>query len=424
MLKNYIKIALKVLLRRKGFTAISLFTISFTLMVLMVATALFDHVFGSFPPETRADRTLILRSLKWGSPEESLLIQGPSYAFLVRYVSVSSLAHAEKVSISQSGTSTETTFRNGEKIESEFKYTDGAFWEILEFDFLAGRPYTEKEVEEAQRVAVINEATRRAFFGNGRAVGQYIEVKGRPFRVVGVVSNVPAFRIVSFADIWAPVTAQETDAYRRYDAPFGHFQALILARSAAEVPLIKEEFADVLTRVEYPNPDYTNRVTGGPTTLFESALSVVFAFSTTNSADMATPMAGVLASIFMLALIFMLLPVVSLVNINVTRILERASEIGVRKAFGGSSLTLVGQFVVENVILTLLGGALGLVFTFLVLQALGTSDIVQYAEFHLNHRIFLYGLAMSLVFGLISGVYPAWKMSRLHIVEALRRRKQ
>ena len=123
MLKNYIKMALKVLLRRKGFTAISLFTISFTLMVLMVATALFDHLFGSFPPETRAERTLILRSLKWEAPGEgprkSYRIQGPSYAFLERYVSASSLAHAEKVSISESSPSTETTFRNGEKIESK-----------------------------------------------------------------------------------------------------------------------------------------------------------------------------------------------------------------------------------------------------------------------------------------------------------------
>ena len=415
MLKNYIKMALKVLLRRKVFTCISLFTISFTLMVLMVATALFDHVFGSFPPETRADRTLLLYSLRGEHDDSpSYRLQGPSYAFLERYVSP--LTHAEKVSISYSVT-TEATFRQGEKIESQLKYTDGEFWEILEFDFLEGRPYTVQEVEEGQRVAVINEATRRVFFGEGQAVGKYIELKERAFRVVGVVSNVPAFRLMPFADIWVPVSAQETDAYLRYDSVFSGYQAMILARSAAEIPLIKEEFADVLTRVEYPNPDQVNSISGGPTTLLEDTLNGIF------SASMLTSR-GFIVLIGVLTLLFMLLPVVSLVNINTTRILERASEIGVRKAFGGSSLTLVGQFMVENVILTLLGGALGLVLTFLVLQMLGAGDIVQYAEFRMNHRIFLYGLVMTLVFGLISGVYPAWKMSRLHIVEALRRRKQ
>ena len=416
MLKNYIKIALKVLLRRKVFTCISLFTISFTLMVLMVMTALFDHVFGSFPPETRADRTLVLQSIKGEkSGEEGYSVNAPSYAFLKRYVS--SLTQAEKVSISERGWSTEATYRKGEKIESGLKYTDGVFWEILEFDFLEGRPYTVQEVEEGQRVAVINEATRRVFFGEGQAVGKYIELKERAFRVVGVVSNVPAFRLMPFADIWVPVSAQETDAYLRYDSVFSGYQTMILARSAAEIPLIKEEFADVLTRVEYPNPDQVNSISGGPTTLLEDTLNGIF------SASMLTSR-GFIVLIGVLTLLFMLLPVVSLVNINTTRILERASEIGVRKAFGGSSLTLVGQFMVENVILTLLGGALGLVLTFLVLQMLGAGDIVPYAEFHLNHRIFSYGLVMTLVFGLISGAYPAWKMSRLHIVEALRRRKQ
>ena len=61
-----------------------------------------------------------------------------------------------------------------------------------------------------------------------------------------------------------------------------------------------------------------------------------------------------------LALLFMLLPAVNLVNLNVSRIMERASEIGVRKSFGASSRVLVGQFLVENVALTLIGGAIGL----------------------------------------------------------------
>ena len=419
MLKNYIKMALKVLLRRKVFTCISLVTISFTLMVLMVATALFDHVFGSFPPETRADRTLGMKILRGEHTDKpSVYIRAPSYAFLERYVS--SLDHAEKVSISTSFWSPEVTYRKGVKIESDLKYTDGVFWEILEFDFLEGRPYTTKEVEEAQRVAVINKETRRVFFGGEQAVGKYIEVKERSFRVVGVVPNVPAFRVASFADIWVPISTRETDEYLRYDSIFGDSQALILARNAAEVPLIKEEFADVLTRIEYPDSDHVNRLIGGPATLLEET-----ARSVSITRDLG---GGPTDTMFLmlggLGLLFMLLPVVSLVNINSTRILERASEIGVRKAFGGSSRTLVGQFMVENVILTLLGGALGLVLTFLVLQALGASNIVQYAEFHLNHRIFFYGLVITLVFGLLSGIYPAWRMSRLHIVEALRRRKQ
>ena len=60
-----------------------------------------------------------------------------------------------------------------------------------------------------------------------------------------------------------------------------------------------------------------------------------------------------------MALLFITLPTMNLVSINLSRIMERASEIGVRKAFGASSRTLVGQFVMENVVLTVIGGAIG-----------------------------------------------------------------
>ena len=126
------------------------------------------------------------------------------------------------------------------------------------------------------------------------------------------------------------------------------------------------------------------------------------------------------AVVTLIVLLFMLMPTINLININVSRILERSSEIGVRKAFGASSRTLIGQFLVENIFLTLLGGLLGFVLSALALQLISNSGIIPYAQLTLNWRVFGIGIGLSLVFGLLSGVIPAYKMSKLQAVEALK----
>ena len=116
----------------------------------------------------------------------------------------------------------------------------------------------------------------------------------------------------------------------------------------------------------------------------------------------------------------MLMPTINLVNINVSRILERSSEIGVRKAFGASSATLIGQFLVETIFLTLIGGLLGLGLSGAMMQLINDSNVIAHARLALNWRIFAMGMGLSVLFGLISGVYPAYKMSKLQAVEALK----
>ena len=408
MLKNYIKIALKVFLRRKFFTVISLFAIGFTLMVLMIATAFFDHIFGPFPPEKKLDRTLGVFFLQMKGPHSRATSQ-PGYGLFDRYAR--NLPGVEKASFFRvQGIA--YSYWKGEKIKSFLKRTDGEFWEILEFDFIEGGPYTRDDEQNANFVAVINEATRKRFFNGEPAVGKTIDVDGQRFRVVGVVRDVSFLRPVPFSDIWVPISTSKTDAYRTQLQ--GGFWAMLLARNAADFSMIQEEYKSRIAQMEFPNPEEFNEAASGAETFFEFTSRMFSPDQTENHPGM------LLVGIVILMVIFMILPTVNLVNLNVSRIMERASEIGVRKAFGASSWTLVGQFVVENVLLTLTGGILGFIGTLAALAALESSGLIPYAEFHMNYRIFLYGLALAIFFGLLSGVYPAWKMSRLHPVQALK----
>ena len=93
--------------------------------------------------------------------------------------------------------------------------------------------------------------------------------------------------------------------------------------------------------------------------------------------------------------LFLLLPTLNLVNINISRIMERSSEIGVRKAFGASSRTLVLQFIVENIILTFLGGVIGIVLSIVLSAFLITVKLFPMHTLVLTLRVVLYGSCLS-----------------------------
>jgi putative ABC transport system permease protein len=120
--------------------------------------------------------------------------------------------------------------------------------------------------------------------------------------------------------------------------------------------------------------------------------------------------------------LFMLLglPAINLVNVNVSRIMERASEIGVRKAFGASVKTLVWQFIIENIFITFIGGVIALVLTGFVIHFINQSGWIAYADLTINLSVFLISLLVCLLFGFLSGVVPALRMSKLSIADALK----
>jgi putative ABC transport system permease protein len=401
MLKSHLKLALKVLWRRPFFTAVSLVGIGLTLLVLTVATAVLDHIIAPHPPEVRQQRTLLLFFLELHG-ENTTSRSWPGYRFLDGYGR--GLPGVERMSVaSQAGRA--FSYVNGARVRSYLKRTDAEFWRILDFEFLEGAPFGDDEVKHGSYVAVINQTTRERFFGGGPALGRPVELDGQSYRVVGVVRDVPFLRLVPFSDVWVPLTAQRGDGWRR--ELLGDMMGILLARSPADFPAIRGEFASRLAGMDLSGTPFKTAY-ARPQSLLDTVEEMMQVDRTAI---------GVLGG---LVFGFLALPVINLVNLNVSRALDRASEIGVRRAFGASKRHLVAQFVLENVVLTLIGGVLAFAATELAMRALTASAILPYADLHVNLRIFGWALAFAAAFGVLSGAWPAWRLSRLHPVDALR----
>jgi putative ABC transport system permease protein len=410
MIKSYLKLAWKVLLRRKFFTFISLFGIAFTLVVLTLVTALLDHVVAAYPPETKHASTVginfaSLRGEHWRRNGFA------GYAMLDKYAR--DLPNVKQMAVASMPNGV-FSYLNGQRLKSYLKRTDGAFWQILDFQFLEGGPYTESDVGDHRMVAVINDSTRQRFFGGQPALGRTIEADGQRFTVVGVVPDVSILRLVPFADIWVPHTTAKTDSYTREYV--GDFLGILLLEDPSKLALTRDELWSRLRTAKLPDPGF-DRLDATPETLFDTIGRLLVGDGSGEGSGYGRRLQIALT---VAALLFMLLPAVNLVNLNTSRIMERASEIGVRKAFGASSRTLVGQFVVENLVLTLVGSAIGFVVAALLLQVINGSGMIPYAHLQMNYRIFGWGILLAVAFGLLSGVYPAWRMSRLHPVQALK----
>lgn len=410
MLKNYFKIAIAVLKRRKFFTFISLFGISFTLTILIVATAFIDNLTSTNYPEANRDRSLYINFLNQRSSKEGYTSNNPmSYYYIEHYINI--LKTPEKIGITSLFLPV-NTYVNNKKLVINLKYTNDVFWDVIRYDFLEGKPYTQQQINNAEHVAVISEDMKKAYFGDAPAViGKYIEADNVQYRITGVVKSVPVTMPVSYGDLFVPYTVSKTD-YRKHTLT-GNYMAVLLAKSKSDLPKIQDEYANIVSKIPPENKDMD---------IIESHADTYFASFTRQLAGSpsSTGMGIILTVLAVVALLFMLLPTINLVNINISRIMERSSEIGVRKAFGASSGTLVWQFIVENTILTFLGTVIGIVLSFIALQVINNSGLIDNINLRMNLTVLFFSLIACLFFGLLSGVYPAWRMSRLPVVTALK----
>ena len=414
MLANYIKIAWKVLLRHPFYTFITLFGISLTLTVLMVLTSFVDHLVGAHYPETKRDRTLYIMQMVQRDSARRGQSSGPmTFKFLTDFAK--SLKTPERVTICTFVNSS-NAYVGSQKIKLNTKFTDADFWRVNEFEFLDGKPYNEQTIASGDHVAVITDDLRRQYFDNTdeSVVGKDIEIENIHYKVIGVVKSSPFTRPFSYADVFFPYTTPKSNY--QSSGMRGNYVAMILARNKSDMKGIQEEFQSRINRIPVPaiQDGYKySEVEVRSETYAENFIGPIMS----GGPGLRTIFFGIIAFV-----VFMLLglPAINLVNVNVSRIMERASEIGIRKAFGAPVKTLVWQFIVENIFITFLGGSIALVLTLITIHLINASGWIAYADLTINLTVFLVSMLVCLIFGLLSGVLPALRMAKLSIADALK----
>ncbi|RZA33643.1 MAG: FtsX-like permease family protein [Lysobacteraceae bacterium] len=411
MLRNYLLTAWKVFMRRKLFTLINLLCIVLTLVVLMVVASLLEMAFRPSGVEGRSERMLEVHMVRMESPKrDSISTSRLGYKLIDKYLKP--MPGVERVAM-VTGEQPVSVYQDDQPSELQMRRADADYWRVLDFRLLAGRLPTRADDEAGRHIAVLNASTAmRLFPGVPQvAIGQRLDVAGQYYDIVGVVAD--AMHLNAYADIWAPVSTYPSSDYRSQLT--GPFSALILAQNPADLARIRDQVDTIAKSAVHDDPAQWATIRFWA----DSKLDFV-ARQLLGSEELDSGAGTMLAGIMVAMLLFMLLPALNLINLNTGRILERRTEIGVRKAFGATSSQLALQLVIENILLCLCGGLLALGATAMVLAWIESAGLVPYLELDLNLAVFGWGMLMATVFGLVSGVLPAWKMSRLDPVHALK----
>jgi len=441
MLKSYFKLAFKVLARKKFFTFISLFGISFTLMILMLVTAFLDNELGNHAPMTKKDR-MVLMDHAWTKlmlPDTTYVVDSTYTNGAMQYDSTMEIGERQR-SMSRSqvshylfenvvgdvqGAENRTAmvlhlsyniFKNNKKLELTGMGVDAEYWNIFDFEFTEGTGIGQQDFKNGNQVAVITQETARDYFGQELdLLGKEIVLERKNYKIVGVVKKPDTNHQFVTANVFIPHTVLPDFIIGGPDNLLTSFQVAYLAESEGSIQLIKDELKRIADAYKMPNPERRNRLGFDAATFVEFYSDEMMDMDTIEESTSYAK--GIL--IFLLTM-FVLLPTLNLININTSRILERASEIGVRKSFGADTNTILTQFIFENVILTLIGGFIGFVLALGLIYLINSSDWLQGIQLNFNFKIFMYSLFITLFFGILSGVIPAYKMAKMKIVTSLK----
>ena len=277
--------------------------------------------------------------------------------------------------------------------------TTSSYDDIMGLSLASGRFIMKPDVDNNSNVAVINSSLAEDVMGRTDVVGESIMIGGRSFQIIGVLEEDDSS--------WSSMLGTSYEAYIPYTT---------LIRISDSTTLKVSSFYasaedDNTSEAEVDLTEFLNE-------RFENDSDAYYLFNQSTVADAMSSVTGTLSLLLGgIAGISLLVGGIGIMNIMLVSVTERTREIGIRKAIGATRGTIMFQFLIEALILSLTGCAIGIGISWILIIVIDAIGNVTYG---LSGQVVLISVMFSVGIGLLFGIYPAGKAAGKNPIDALR----
>lgn len=426
MFKNFLKVALRNLLKRKSYTVINVLGLA-TGMAICLLIVLFINDELSFDKQhekgDRIYRMVVKRQYPGRTTSYALIPQ--SYAKAVK----EELPEVEEaVRVFDFVGNSVFQLKYGDKAFEEKRVlaVDSNFFRVFSATMLAGNK--DNALEEANSV-VLNETTAKKYFGSvDQALGKILLPEGnnnQPLKVTGVVADWPENSHLLF-DLLITTAGNRFLLGENYIG-FSAWTYLLLNKNAspesveAKFPHIIEKYAAGNIERNFSQTYQQFQANGNGYTYYLQPLRKIHLISNLEREYRPN---GSLRTIYIfgiVAVFILLIACINFINLSTARSTERAKEVGIRKTFGSEKKSLIYQFLIESTILSIISMLLALLLVFLLLPFFNqvSGKHIELATFFTSGIILLM-ILLTIITGLAAGLYPAFILSSFRPIQVLR----
>ncbi|RME43439.1 MAG: FtsX-like permease family protein [Chloroflexi bacterium] len=296
----------------------------------------------------------------------------------------------------------------GNNVNTEIIGVTPSYQQVRNWGLARGRFITQTDMDTLARVAVLGKLPAEELFDGADPIGEIIRIERVPFRVVGVLEERGGGGFFGFTEddrIMIPITtAQSRLLGARAIRGGGHLVSVInvSATSEADIDRAIEEITLTLRRrhnIEFGEDDFT---------LFTQQ-DLLGAFNQITT--ILTLFLGAIAAISLLV------GGIGIMNIMLVSVTERTREIGIRKAVGARRRDILVQFLIEAIVLSVIGGVIGILIGAGIAQIVNSFDVITTV---VSLQAIALAVGFSIAVGVFFGIYPAWRAAQLNPIEALR----